>query len=218
MAIEFNHTSVVSTNDDGPEFLNRFTDYELKMLYLNLCGEKHNGYSRPALLQSVFQMIRSLPESELNGFELSLQANHVPAEHLPQPYLQYQPGKTVPKVLAEPYTPPALTTVAGYTPAPIQHNPAQSAPASYTQAAAAPVSVRNSAPRNSGVTVPAEAPKAGSKTGEVWVIAEEVWQARGCPSDLKAIRKEIIERCESRGINSSTASVQYGKWKGTKNI
>jgi len=56
-------------------------------------------------------------------------------------------------------------------------------------------------------------PKRGSTTGRVWEIADELYSAN---QDLKAIRKTIIERCISEGINQSTAATQYSRWAQTK--
>lgn len=60
---------------------------------------------------------------------------------------------------------------------------------------------------------PSQRPKAGSSTGKVWDIADEVSQTI---TDAKALRKAVIDRCVQEGINQSTASVQFGKWKNSQ--
>lgn len=60
---------------------------------------------------------------------------------------------------------------------------------------------------------PSQRPKAGSSTGKVWDIADEVCKTI---SDAKALRKAVIDRCVQEGINQSTASVQFGKWKNSQ--
>ena len=35
-------------------------------------------------------------------------------------------------------------------------------------------------------------------------------------TDAKALRKSVIDRCVQEGINQSTASVQFGKWKNSQ--
>jgi hypothetical protein len=209
MAIEFTHTAVVATYEHVIESYERFTDYELKMLYLNLCGQKYTGFARDALITTVRDLILSLPESELNGLELSIQASTI---NDIDNFYRYIKGSNKPQKQEERYVPPALTSVAGYVPAPAPPKPASAAPAQHTQAASTYVPQ----PRPSTVVLPAEAPKAGSLTGEVWVIAEQVYQENGKPSDFKSIRKIIVDKCVERGINASTASVQFGKWKSTK--
>lgn len=60
---------------------------------------------------------------------------------------------------------------------------------------------------------PSGRPKAGSATGKVWEIADEV---AATITDEKALRKSVIEKCTQAGINSSTASVQFGKWRASR--
>lgn len=58
-------------------------------------------------------------------------------------------------------------------------------------------------------------PAAGTTTGRVWAIADELLQATPAgPS--KEFRRSVITACEAAGINSSTASVQYGKWLSSR--
>jgi len=55
-------------------------------------------------------------------------------------------------------------------------------------------------------------PKAGSSTGKVWEIADEMSTA-----DAPANRKEVIAACEAAGINTATASTQFSKWLKARN-
>lgn len=59
---------------------------------------------------------------------------------------------------------------------------------------------------------PAERPRRAGATLQVWEIADE-FQKQG-----RANRKEIIEECVRRGINASTASTQFSKWKAARNV
>jgi len=61
---------------------------------------------------------------------------------------------------------------------------------------------------------PLEPPKKTSTTGLVWVIADELCVKFG----RMATRQEVIAACTEEGINGSTASTQFSKWKGSKNI
>lgn len=56
-------------------------------------------------------------------------------------------------------------------------------------------------------------PKAGSATGRVWDIADE---KSANITDEKMLRKAVIEECVKQGINKSTSSVQFSKWRSTK--
>ncbi len=56
------------------------------------------------------------------------------------------------------------------------------------------------------------APKSGSTTRRVWEIADALWTPPGPMPD----RKKVMAACEAQGINPSTASTQYGKWKASR--
>jgi hypothetical protein len=98
---------------------------------------------------------------------------------------------------------------------PVRHPTLPSTPTPNTAPAHATQAANPSAPRST-VQVSAEAPKAGSKTGRVWEIAEDIYKAQGAHTDFKSLRKDIVAACEAEGINGSTASVQFGRWKATK--
>jgi len=56
-------------------------------------------------------------------------------------------------------------------------------------------------------------PNPESTTGKVWKVAEDLFILLGrLPTS-----KEVVAKCTELGISSGTASVQYGKWKGSKN-
>lgn len=63
---------------------------------------------------------------------------------------------------------------------------------------------------------PATRPKGGT-TARVWEICDTHEVARN-GGDIKAMRSSIIAACEAEGINKSTASVQYGKWKSSNGL
>lgn len=52
-------------------------------------------------------------------------------------------------------------------------------------------------------------PRAGTTTGRVWDIADEISAAKGEPAD----RKSVIEKVVAEEINASTGATQYGKWR-----
>ena len=56
-------------------------------------------------------------------------------------------------------------------------------------------------------------PRPGSSTGMVWDIADKLESQY---STDKELRKAVIEECTQQGINSSTASVQFGKWRAAR--
>lgn len=52
-------------------------------------------------------------------------------------------------------------------------------------------------------------PKAGTKTGRVWEIADAQSANLGAP----APRKGVLEECTAEDINPATAATQYGCWR-----
>jgi hypothetical protein len=92
------------------------------------------------------------------------------------------------------------------TPAPAATDPGA------TTVAAAPTETAAAAPK---VEKPAKViqndvtrPKAGTQTGDVWAIADELSAAAGAP----ATRKSVLEATKAKGINDATAATQYGRW------
>jgi len=202
----------------------KFSDLELRLLYKNLTGTNFPGFTRHGLEPNISTLLTDLPESTLNAAEIATQAAFVSATDLN--YYRYAPGQTKPLEVNDAYAAKPLVSAAPYVPVIPPLPAANAAPtpvarvanpivnALATQAKQAPTP---RAPRDpNAAPVAAGAPAAGSKTGRVWEIAEQVWLAAGSPSELKDVRKQIIAACEAEGINGSTASVQFGKWKSTK--
>ena len=52
-------------------------------------------------------------------------------------------------------------------------------------------------------------PRAGTRTGRVWEVADEITRDRG----RRASRREVVERIAADGGNPSTANTQYQYWK-----
>jgi hypothetical protein len=60
-------------------------------------------------------------------------------------------------------------------------------------------------------------PAEGLKTAFVWSIADTVL-SKYPGYNKKQLKEEVIETCVQRGINPSTAQVQFGKWCITKSL
>lgn len=60
-------------------------------------------------------------------------------------------------------------------------------------------------PKENGVT----RPSAGTTTGRVWEIADNLSNITGEP----AVRKDVLEKTRAEGIKDATASTQYGRWR-----
>ena len=52
-------------------------------------------------------------------------------------------------------------------------------------------------------------PKAGTKTGTVWEIADTMSQKLGKPAG----RKAVLDAATDVEINPATAATQYGRWR-----
>lgn len=64
---------------------------------------------------------------------------------------------------------------------------------------------------------PVTRPKAGSATGRVWDIADEV-RAANPKLSAKELKSLVVAQCEEQGINAGTAGVQFGKWKSQQEL
>lgn len=90
----------------------------------------------------------------------------------------------------------------------------EGAPATATSKAKAPA-----IPKPAKATKqPGDAPKKTSICGYIWEICNKHYDSvKGKNKEVtKEMRSAIIAECEKEGINKSTASVQFGKWKATK--
>lgn len=222
MHIEFPQCSAAVLSCEPSLPWQKFSDLELRLLYKNLTGSNFPGFTRHGLEPNISTLLLDLPESVLNVAEIATQAACVGVNDLT--LYKYAPGQSKPIEVNEPYAAKPLVSAAGYKPVIPPPPVASAAPTPVARAAnpivnklAAQTAPTPRAPRdpNAAPSV-AGAPAAGSKTGKVWEIAEAIWQAAGRPSETKGIRKQIIDACEAEGINGSTASVQFGKWKSTK--
>ena len=82
-------------------------------------------------------------------------------------------------------------------------------------AGATPVAAPARVKRVAAPSAPGARPASGTSTGKVWDIADKVF-ATGVRD--KELRQQVIVACTKDGLNSSTASVQFGKWKGSRGI
>ena len=52
-------------------------------------------------------------------------------------------------------------------------------------------------------------PKAGTATGRVWQICDELSAASNAPAE----RAQVIAKATAEGINAATVATQHGKWR-----
>lgn len=102
--VAHNATAIVGINESDFSF---FTDLELKLLYANLCGQKYTGYARKPLIQNIVTLCNLLELTNLNGWEISLQAACIQMDD--DNYYKYVPKSNQPLLLDDEYTPKSLT-------------------------------------------------------------------------------------------------------------
>lgn len=225
--IESWNISTVTMEDSHAPSFERFTDYELKMLYENLCGKKFEGYNQPALIQAVAAEIQKVPVSNIDVNEAMLQSSKIPLKR--EAHYRYNRGAANPIEQEDLFKPEPLVSVPGYLPT-LKNNyiPTNRIETKHN------VDIKPNAmvtammeKQDNGVKVPraprqpsegaSDVPKAGGKTRAVWDIADAVL-GENAGSDKKSLRKLVAQRCEEAGINSSTMSVQFSKWSASKNL
>lgn len=225
MHIEFPHCTATVIDANDPAFQN-FSDLELKLLYKNTCGQPYEMYGREGLIKNLTELFKLVPESALDVGRISSQSSLIEREDFK--LYKYNPDGNVPKIQDNPLALKPLTASASFAPIHYPSTAPQTPPASEPQAQstfpnhaqaigrAERKPIVPSAPKIPKESGDSAAPKAGSKTGRVWEIAEQIWIDAGKPSETKALRGQIVSACEAEGINGSTASVQYSKWRASK--
>ena len=211
MHIELAHCTGAAIFINDQRHLGMFSDFELRILGKNLCGQPLPTINRTALIENVATLMKLLSESVLNPLEVAAQAQYIESEDTG--CYRFVPGFLKPEKLKEPYTQNALVAPAGFVPV-VTSTPTPITAPTPVAALALPTFKPSAAPKTMDSNL--EAPKAGSKTGLVWAIADAVYNEQPKPIDLKVMRRLIIDKCEIQGINSSTASVQFSKWVKTK--
>jgi len=219
--IEIPYQPIVVVSATDKDSFESFTDYELKVMYENLCGLLYSGFRRPDLVTSVIRLIGMLSETDLVPREVDQQLDTI-KDPDDGPF-QYVRGSAVPKKQNELWLPPTMVTRDGvipngkkyHVPDPVKrvqplYSPVYTNPALF----AAPSTPAARANSTGEPSAPAAPPKAGSTTGRVWAIADDCYQKHSVLD--KTLRKMVADECEAQGINSSTMSVQFSKWKGHK--
>lgn len=185
------------------------TELELKMLYRNMIGgEKFPVELRKVVLDHIFNKV---PINDVIPEEVARLASNVGAtDRKVYKYIKgqfssfvnpsiFQNAPEAPKIHSEPpppyfaKKPTALDSLKEDDPLPEKEEYIPRAPR-----------------ESSGGS---DRPKAGSTTGKVWDIADSL---AATISDDKSLRKSVIAECEAQGINKSTASVQFGRWKNSR--
>lgn len=180
------------------------TDLDIKLLYRSIIGGEPPANAR----QKLFDHILMYPVADVIPEEVAkLAACISPTDKKKYKYIKGMYGQ-------------------------VHHNPFENAPVIKTPSPPCPpayipkktamddideadIVVVPNEPKAATRTDSSDRPKAGSTTGKVWEIADNI-KSTGQFADKKALRKAVIEACIQAGINNSTASVQFGKWHSTQ--
>src|SRR4051812_46268122 len=73
--IEVPEAAIVAMGATDPDSYARFTDFELKVLFENISGEKYSGYDRTLLKKAVIGKVEQLPVTQLRSLEVEAQLN-----------------------------------------------------------------------------------------------------------------------------------------------
>lgn len=215
--IEFDLGCIIIQDVEHVSAFDYFTDYELKCMYYGMTGVKYQGYNSENLKQNVKALLDLLPDSDIDAIKAQSQADSIDEDN--EVCYRYNPSAHVPLSLEQEYLAPSMLLTTPFdqikdtyerTVDPSTRNWPFHGLHPQAGDLATP---RMPRAQSSG---PATQPSHGSKTGRVWEIAEVVWAKNANTTDWKALRPKIVKACEEEGINSSTASVQYGKWRSSK--
>ena len=218
--VELGNTATVIMKDNHVEGFKDFSDFELKMLYTNLCGQTFTAYNKDLLTTQIIEQCKLLPESNVNELELGIQAQRI--ERKDKGHYKYKPSSNDPEELEDKYKAPALVSVKGYVP----NDTVNFVPKTRTPATIVPVESTNRYLPNDNIATTVRLPRVESDTIKlpptkgatkmVWDIANSCYEQH--PIVDKELRGMVASKCEEAGINPSTVSVQFSKWKQTKNI
>lgn len=207
--IECPHLPVAIYYADAPNDFVLFTDLELKLLIKNTSGpDVRNVFSKDALQRIVFELVRSLPETVANGFEVDLQLRAIAAGDEGR-YL-YVPGGSKPRPadgLEELVALQCAADAAGRA-----ATLAKAAPQGV--AAAAPVS----APAAVAKVTPSDdfaPPRPGTSTHMIFTFCANLWKEAGYEDNkatLDNIRKKAVDQLVPTGLNISTVRTQAARW------
>lgn len=220
---------------DGPFVFLKNADYYRKLLSIgtpDAQAQKLSGYRPPAPVVPVLPLPLPKPltifPKPLNVVApRPLPSNITPPKqtlHIPKPITipnnmakkaknTAAPAATTTEQPAAPAPAPAPVAPPAPAAAPVAPAPPVAAPAAPAPAAVPPVETPAAPaapaapkePQQNGVTRPA----ANTTTRRVWDTADAITTQNG---GTPATRKSVVDACVALGVNSSTATTQFGKW------
>lgn len=224
--IELRHNPYSIEPITAVNWLNDFSDGELRKLYENTTGQKTN-YLGPFLKAILCELACRLPETVANEYCVELQAGKL-NENSPYGY-QYIHNEVTPAITG--YVPSPLraerradeaaigTAGASYYAQAVTSSNSAGGPVAHAQAApAATVAPKRARAASSGTGARSN----GQRGGIIWEVADRLWNEEGCPtskSELLNLRRRIMDVLEqAHGVKRTTSSTSLGGWQKTKEI
>lgn len=225
-AIECARVPVSIIPNERVALVARFTDYELKRLYVGMTGAEMGAiYFTDAIVQAVETVLAEIPVSEINPILASAQADYALANSEDEEEnlidYRYKSASTTPERLIQFKWPdtrkanplvwetlaalPKTNTLRAQPPAPAE--PVAPAIPNHTQPAREPSGPRGGAGSRGAATI-------------VFGVADEMWEKGGSPMTVEgmlALRKEIMTHMEAEyGIKRTTSSSALCNWQKLK--
>jgi hypothetical protein len=211
---------------DRAVLLARFSDYELKRLYLGITGADMGAiYFTDAIIAAVDQVIDAVPVSEFNSILVAAQADYAKAnsENDDEDLIdyRYKPASTTPEALIQfkwpdpkQANPLAWETLAGLP----KTNTLRVQPPAPAEPVAAP------APNHTPAQREPSGPRGGAGSrgaaSTVFGVADEMWEKAGKPMTIEGmlqLRKEIMTHMEAEyGVKRTTSSSALCNWQKMK--
>jgi hypothetical protein len=191
-----------------------FTDMELKILYRNITGQDDHTFSRPQVLQVIYDLCSRISESDINAFEVDRQAEYI-KEGDERRWL-YVKGASRPAQQADLFEPQCRQALRNEVEE--QNAMAGKLPALKR---AAPVATPRTGQDRPGVSVQQpvkvrSGPKRGTAKAIIWQTADKMWEDSGKPTDKETVlslRKDIMVHLETEeGIKRASSSSELGQW------
>lgn len=217
--IELQGKTVVTVDSDSHNFLADFTDMEMKLLYRNITEEDVVGWIGPSLRSLIGELVYRMEETEINAFQLELQAGKVVEGQI---NMKYALGSNEP--CHTQYLFPECLKADAHDDQPTiaawrrSYYKETSTNATYTRAVlpARSATRTSTAPRTTRAASSATAaPRQGGVREIIWKVADQIWEADGKPNDkhrVLELRKRMMNELEQQGVKRTSSSNELGNW------
>lgn len=198
---------------DDMKPLDQLTTHDLISLYRNMTGHSFvETDGRDVIKNNVFQALHNIDQSLLNLAELKKQADKVPSDT--DINFIYVQGSSTPQPAINGDGLLFITTqhtigLTKHTVTPVQRKAAPQDKAMREKVTGPAPALTAGVKRGEG-----SAPRQGGACAAVWAMCDELLASFGRMPTGPEVKNEGL----ARGLNPSTCSVQFNKWKKAKNV